>query len=294
MAIHKKEWQLLTNLFATNRLPHALLFTGTITADKYNVALKFAQYILCQKPLTNNACGDCKSCRLFTAKNHPDLLLLEPDASGKQIKIDQVRALINILTKTSHQSGYKIVIINPADALNIAASNALLKTLEEPLGQTCIILCSSNENKLMETVRSRCQKIRFSAQNANNFIAQYDQIILNELLADLDSLIKEEITFVAFAKKYAKKDQIELINILQIICRDMLLLRLDPEAKKNFNHFSEEQILQLTKLANHFNPEKLIKLFDLLIENKKSQEHNINQELFLTEFGLLFSRSTEC
>ncbi|MBS0358645.1 MAG: hypothetical protein JSS53_05200, partial [Proteobacteria bacterium] len=96
------------------------------------------------------------------AGTHPDFFLIQPEEEAKLIKIDQIRALIGSLSQTSHSGKFKIVIIEPAEAMNIASSNALLKTLEEPTDNTLILLVTHQVSLLPATVRSRCQKITFN------------------------------------------------------------------------------------------------------------------------------------
>jgi DNA polymerase-3 subunit delta' len=94
---------------------------------------------------------------LNRANTHPDFMLLEPEETGKAIKIDQVRALSSFISKTSQQGGYKLAIIEPAEAMNGSAANALLKSLEEPAGNTLLLLISHINSGVMATIRSRCQ-----------------------------------------------------------------------------------------------------------------------------------------
>ena len=110
-------------------------------------------------PRLNQPCGECRSCTFIKAGTHPDLIYLTPEEKGKAIKIDQVRELIEYSSKTSQIGGYKVVIINPADALNINAANALLKCLEEPTSNTLLLLVTDTPQSLMATIRSRCQII---------------------------------------------------------------------------------------------------------------------------------------
>jgi DNA polymerase-3 subunit delta' len=116
-----------------------------------------AQRLLCTAELSKYACGSCKGCQLMMAGNHPDLSILEPAEQGKAILIDQVRELMGKLSKTAQQGGWKVALIAPAEAMNISASNALLKSLEEPQGQTLLILLSYRPSLVSATIRSRCQ-----------------------------------------------------------------------------------------------------------------------------------------
>ncbi|MCG8379824.1 MAG: hypothetical protein MI865_10175, partial [Proteobacteria bacterium] len=108
------------------------------------------------------ACGTCQSCQLYMAGNHPDKLMIEPEDSGKQIKIAQIRELIEYVSLKSFSGNTKVAILDPAEAMNRATANALLKTLEEPPPQSMLLLLSHRPSSLPITIRSRCQRIEFN------------------------------------------------------------------------------------------------------------------------------------
>lgn len=152
-------------------LPHALLFTGPEGIGLDELADRFAAALLCEAPRPDgDACGGCPACGWFAQRSHPDLRRLTPggdaaseDAPSKAkekesrwIRIDQVRALSEFLMVGGHRGGRKVVLIDPADALNPPAANALLKTLEEPLGATVFLLVARRADALLPTIRSRC------------------------------------------------------------------------------------------------------------------------------------------
>lgn len=168
-------WQSLTTSQQNKRLGHGLLFHGAEGIGKKAFAIEFAHWLMCEQPLEDKACGQCKSCKLIQADSNPDLLTLYPEEEGKAIKVDQVRELIQKVSLTSHGSGYRVIIISPADALNINASNSLLKTLEEPPANTILILISDNPSKLMPTIRSRTQMVRFDLPKEDQSLAWLEQ-----------------------------------------------------------------------------------------------------------------------
>ena len=159
----QQQWEYLLARHKQNNVPHALLFSGQVGLGKLDFAKAFAELLLCKESATENdfACGRCSGCKLIAANNHPDLLLIQPEKEGGIIKIDQIRALIADLSNTAQQGGYQVVIISPANAMNTASANALLKTLEEPMGKTIIILLSDRPTMLPATIRSRCQLLGF-------------------------------------------------------------------------------------------------------------------------------------
>ncbi|MFT3733475.1 MAG: DNA polymerase III subunit delta' [Rhodocyclaceae bacterium] len=168
------------------RLPHALLFAGAPGSGKRLFAEQLAQALLCQRPDAEGfACGQCGSCNWFGADNHPDMLRLVPAADeaddepegeadggkkekkkSQQIVIDQVRGMQGLLEISGHQGGRRIVLIDPAEAMNVAAANALLKSLEEPPIDAVFLLVSHAPRRLLPTIRSRCQVRDFPVPDA--------------------------------------------------------------------------------------------------------------------------------
>jgi len=153
-------WQQLCASLQHNRLHHALLFVGEEGIGKTAFADAWAQRLLCQETPTSvaNGCGHCKSCQLFEAGNHVDFVTIAPQAGSAQIKIDQVRALSGFVYAKPQIASRRVVMITPADMLNMAASNALLKCLEEPVTSTFFLLVTAQLNSLLPTVRSRCYR----------------------------------------------------------------------------------------------------------------------------------------
>jgi DNA polymerase-3 subunit delta' len=153
---------LLRSAHAAGRLTHALLIHEAPGAGGDVLALWGAMLALCTDS-KHAPCGVCVSCRRVAAAGHPDLVTLKPLEESRQIRIEQVRELSAELALTSHQGGYKVAILLPADALNRAAANALLKTLEEPTARTLLILVATHPSKLPATLLSRCQRITVRA-----------------------------------------------------------------------------------------------------------------------------------
>lgn len=162
---HQTNWQRLQAARQESRLPHAMLFSGASGLGKEAFALGFAQSMLCSEPTDQGMpCEHCKRCHLVQAGTHADLTVLTPDPESKSqdIKIDVVRQLVEKSTMTAQFEGYKVIIISPAEQMNRSAANSLLKTLEEPVKNTLLILITSRLNRLLPTIRSRCQQINFA------------------------------------------------------------------------------------------------------------------------------------
>jgi DNA polymerase-3 subunit delta' len=139
---HERQIQFLKEILNSGKIPHALLFCGREKLGKKRVALEFSSWIL--------------NSFLF---NHPDFFYLEPIKN--QISIEQIRELIWKISLKPSRSKYKVAIIDSANKMTFAAQNCFLKTLEEPRGSSIIILIAENENLLLPTIVSRCQRIKF-------------------------------------------------------------------------------------------------------------------------------------
>jgi DNA polymerase III subunit delta' len=157
------------------RLPHALLVQGPIGTGKAEFARALAAAVLCEAPKERLACGTCPSCHWFSQGNHPDFREIIPEAAEEEteaeaaekpdkakslvIKIDQIRDVAGFISLSTHRAGHRVLLVRPAEAMQPAAANALLKTLEEPPPSTLIVLVSDRPARLLATIRSRCRKL---------------------------------------------------------------------------------------------------------------------------------------
>jgi DNA polymerase-3 subunit delta' len=160
------------------RLGHALLICGPAQLGKRAVADRLAYRALCRTPDAHGeACGSCRSCRLFVAGTHPDFTVVsfvmnkDNTRLRTEVVIDQIRALSASMSLTPQFGGAQVVIVDPADAVNPAALNALLKTLEEPQPGRYLWLVTSDPARLPATIRSRCQRIEFTLPPADEAMA---------------------------------------------------------------------------------------------------------------------------
>lgn len=157
---HERPLRILQGTIRRNRIPSALLFTGDSGIGKRSSALIYIQALNCLESQDGDACGTCTSCRKIVSGNHPDLLSIQPD--GSEIKIETIRSVEEFLAMKPYEGRKKAVLIDEADAMNINASNAFLKTLEEPPADSVILLITANPDTLPDTIRSRCFQVRFS------------------------------------------------------------------------------------------------------------------------------------
>ncbi|HET9216404.1 MAG TPA: DNA polymerase III subunit delta' [Terriglobia bacterium] len=144
------------------RLPHALIFAGPEGVGKRTCALLFAKALNCRESAPDDFCDACSQCRKIDAGVHPDVLVTGLEEEASEIKIVQIRDLLQTLGMRPLEGIHKVFIIDPADAMNAAAANALLKGLEEPPEDTHFMLLTSNPQSLLLTVRSRCQTYAFA------------------------------------------------------------------------------------------------------------------------------------
>lgn len=155
-------WARLRDGLAANRLGHALMLSGPPGIGKQRLARVLAQTLLCAGGNPNDgACGQCPGCRQFHAGTHPDYLELAPEGAGRTIPIDAVRGFSRRLHLTSQYRHGQVGLIQDAERLTPAASNSLLKTLEEPPAESYLLLVANRSQGLPATIRSRCQIIRF-------------------------------------------------------------------------------------------------------------------------------------
>jgi DNA polymerase III subunit delta' len=163
----KPQWQNLVASVEKKRLAHALLFVGPSGLGKQELAIDFAKFLLCKNPTPEQSCGECKSCHLYSLQHHSDIKIVSPEEPSKVIKVDQVREINSFIRQSAHQGGYKVVIVTPAQAMNQSASNALLKSLEEPGDNTQFILIAEQAHQLLPTIISRCQQVTFTTPSVD-------------------------------------------------------------------------------------------------------------------------------
>lgn len=236
------QWEKLTDVYSSGRLPHALMLSGTSGTGKTLFADSLAKLVLCEQAFDNgnggqkpSPCGYCKNCKLVQADAHPDIRYFSPEEKSTVVKVDQIRQLNEYISKSSQQGGYKVAIIHPAEAMNHNAANALLKSLEEPSQKSLIVLVVDQPGRMLATIRSRCQVIDFPMPNhqqsldwlmktlpdsplhddllelaAGSPIKAYEMseseavTQKQSMIADLAKVLKRDVTPVSVAAKWQK------------------------------------------------------------------------------------------
>ena len=304
------QWQRIAAAQQQHKLPHALLLTGIAGLGKQHFAQSLAQLILCKSPQNQLPCNTCSSCLLFNSHNHPDYYFLQPEAESNNLKIDAVRNLIADLQQTSQQDGYKVAILS-ADQLNTAAANCLLKTLEEPTRNTVIILLSNDAERLLATVRSRCQMIDFAPswspvtqqwlqtqqiQDAKQWLdlaegaplraLQYAQdetlkTQYNDFFAELN-IFWQQGDLLNTAARWQKLDGIQCVTWLWQVYLDLLRLMNKPE---QITH--ETQRHNLLAQITHYSPQQLLNIISIIQARLKLLRQHVNLNLQLQLENLL-------
>ncbi|MGH8074330.1 MAG: DNA polymerase III subunit delta' [Lysobacter sp.] len=227
------------------RLGHGLLFCGPNRLGKRKVAEHLARRLLCtDRRADGEPCGECRGCRLWAAGSHPDYQLVSfiPTKDGSKLRteivIEQIRKLSEQMALTPQYGGAQVVIIDPADSINHAAANALLKTLEEPVPGRYLWLVSAQPSRLSATIRSRCQKLEFrlppraealdwlqrqghaaseaeealdAARDhpglAHEWLGGEGLALRREVASDLDKLLRNELPVVETAQRWTADGQ---------------------------------------------------------------------------------------
>ena len=150
-----------------NEVPHALLITGPESVGKMTLARILTGALLCKGPKADRPCGVCLACRKLASGNHPDFMMVAPEARGNKLKIDRIRAVERFLALTPNESTRKIALINAFERATIGAANALLKTLEEPPAYAHLFLLAQDADLLLPTIVSRTQQLALRPLSRN-------------------------------------------------------------------------------------------------------------------------------
>ncbi len=300
-------WNRLSEGAKNNRVAHALLISGPKGVGKYQFAVAFKNAMLCSDTTANGlACGKCRYCKI---ERHPDFceVTLEvderTDKKSNAIKIDQIRKLIDFSMLHTHFGIAKVILIHPAEAMNINASNALLKILEEPPQDTYFVLISNQIQQLSATIRSRCQLINMAlpdietskqwlnSQNiSENRVSSYLEFAYNapltaKMLADTnyielhEKLINSLLAIVdkaedpmIVANSWLKIDINVPLHALYSCLSDLILLKSMQNSPKIINNIHRDS---LQNIANNVSFTGLYVILDKIILAKHQIQSNV-------------------
>jgi len=304
---HKQQKEILLRTIHNHRIAQAYLFAGPNGIGKKMMALAFTQAILCP---VSTGCGKCPTCLKVDHGNHPDVHLFAAD--GATIKIEKVRALQREISLRPLEAKYKICIINDAEQFTPNAANALLKTLEEPQAGTVLILLTSHTEKLLTTIRSRCQilpfsrllktqmatilkqKLELSDTEANILAALSEGSFKKALGSNRELFLKKRteliqslsalragstIPIFAFATELeAEKESInDILDIFQTFYRDVLLLK--QQGNKQLVNIDMLETLQ--QQNNSTTTTSLLTKLKALDSARQHLQRNVNTSLAL-------------
>ena len=287
------------------RFPHGLIFSGPDGVGKRTCALMIAKALNCLNAPPGDFCGQCTACRKIESGTHPDVVTVSIEDEATQIKIAQIRQLLNTLELQPLEGRNKIFIIDPADLLNAEAANALLKGLEEPPENSLFILITVNVHELLLTVRSRCQVYNFTPLTldeirqhgiADELTVRWSQgsigrarsLNMAELKAER-AIVLDFMGTVANAKEEhfqdlmgvsaelgrAKQEFESRLALMAVLIADLLYIK--EGAQEGLVNVDIRD--QLVKLASHESTERLIKMGEFLRFIESSLKTHVNKQM---------------
>ncbi len=315
-------WERLWRARCRGRMPHALLLTGHPGRGVSEFARRLAAALLCAEPAADGApCGRCRSCALNDAGHHPELSVLVPEAPGKAIKVDQVRGLMDFVALKPVFGAFKVALLDPADAMNRQAANALLKTLEEPPPGTVLLLCAERRAALPLTIQSRCQRVDFppvspdlggpwlgarlpGVLDPGSLLPLYDHAPLaaltaheqgelalrDDILRDLEQLAAGRADPVEIAFLWSERDPAAVFLWLVKLVSDLITIKLAPRIPALSNPDRRER---LAGLAAARGTAALFGVYDGLLEERRhaAAGGNVPALNFLEAFTMTWTTS---
>lgn len=304
---------LFTKMNQKEQLQHAYIFEGARGVGKYEMAKWISQMIYCENlSEEGEPCLECNQCRRIEAEEHPDVVSLEPD--GASIKVGQVREIKEVFSKSGMESRKKILIVREMDKMTASGANSLLKFIEEPEGEIMIFLLTTEVQKLLPTIISRCQVMHFQTASIENRVMDIesedipresatilayltqDSKVAKEIHADEDFQKVIQTVWQWFVLLNTNNDQAFiyvhtnimplikskeesnlLLNLLLIVYRDLMALSYEQEHLIAFSKYEA----QLQKMATDLIEKKISEILITILEaQKKLSSHVAAQGLF--------------
>ena len=307
------------------RLPHAILVQAGEGSGELEFARSAAQSLLCEKPLADGrACGACPACNWFMQGNHPDFRLLVPESlapesaeegaepgkkKSEQIRIEQVRDLAGFLAVGTHRAGLRVILVYPAETMNANTQNALLKSLEEPPPATVFLLVSTQPDRLLPTVRSRCLKFTLPPPDAEAVLvwlkeqgveqpeaalaavggaplaALQSVAFESDRIAFIESIGRPRFDPVAVAESVQRVPLWLVVGWIQRWAFDLLLAGTTGQVRY---HFGGEKVL--AEIALRCEPVGIASYLRQLAQAKALARHPLNPKLFVEDLLLRYQR----
>ncbi len=302
-------WETLTQRFP--QIGHGLLFYGKTGCGKHAFAQHFLAWILCLNKSLSSACGECSSCQWLKSGTHPNYVHISTDEENKKqnakIKIEKIRDLLPFVQQTV--DGWRVILIEPAEALNIASANAMLKTLEEPGDRVLIILLADHYLKLPATIRSRLQHYaldRISPMQSEQYLQQHLAVewhpkiplLMNlsnmmplqalalaeldwlnrrgEFVQDWQKLVVQKSMPMQFATKWNKElTFVNFIQMFEYLLSDIICVKLNQVVKNTDLDFSV--------LSEQYTLENLFSIYEDLQQAKLKVDQNVQTNLIIDQ-----------
>ena len=287
-------YNIVNNALVKSKISHAYLFETNDYSDSYSFVMSFVKKIICRENNLNSS--DNNICSLIDNNNYLDVKVISPD--GMWIKKEQITNLFEYFSKDSMIGKSKIYVINEAEKMNVQTANSLLKFLEEPCDNVIAMLITNDINKILPTIISRCQVIKFNrSARENNTLGNFNLLLKNTKFSFLDE--ESKIKIIDDVKKFIlffEKNKIDTIiytkklwhnnfkdREINVIAFELLIyFYLDVLRCKNnipLQFFIDDELVK--EIANSNTAEEILNKIDLLIAAKDDLRKNLNINLLL-------------
>jgi len=298
---------LLRGVLKSGRIATAYLFSGEKGIGKYLTALEFAKALNCESAVGGDACDDCLSCRKIGDNKHPDIMTLVPE--NGLISVDAVREVEDFLSLAAYEGMFKVVIMDDADMMNVYAANAFLKTLEEPPAGSVIILVTSRQEMLADTIRSRCLRVRFDTLSIDELrsvarehglddsdetrlrlaMGRVGQLFDEGLIERRDGALDTFLDMVAGRTVTVPKERDEIDVIMDyifIFLRDIVVFSSTGDSDMLINH---DRAGEISALCKDIDLKGIINIYGLFLDLRRQTVYHLNRALVMNYMSSVLS-----
>ena len=287
---HASLWSRFQSLLLKGRVPQSLLFVGPRHAGMLQFANRLMALLMCENE--NAPCKQCRACHLLLNRIHPDIKYICPEPPGSTIKIEQIRELQQTIYQAPQRGARRFIVIQPADKMNVASANALLKILEEPPSHTTFILIAEQISSIPATILSRCQKYVFPSQGDALTSDQSDYLQIGQsypteslraeliknvptIIAALCEMIEGTSSPCTLAAQWSSYEFNDLLWLLYLVTAQSIQYQLMHTNNRLADSNTIKRLSDLLPVVNLFN--RLDKIHVLM----RKINHNMNQTLVL-------------